>query len=124
MAHLYEESEKKFSGNGYTAVGGFLFLRLLCPALVFPEKNFLVPADTVITSEVRRALTLLSKALQNLANGKKFREAYMEPLNVWFDESLEKLHSLLSAFIVRVALLRTRSRARLFKLTNNGIVLE
>eukprot|EP01094_Clydonella_sp_ATCC50884_P017881 TRINITY_DN319_c2_g1_i5.p1 TRINITY_DN319_c2_g1~~TRINITY_DN319_c2_g1_i5.p1 ORF type:complete len:613 (+),score=170.51 TRINITY_DN319_c2_g1_i5:35-1873(+) len=100
LRHLYDGAEKKWPGKGYTAVGGFLFLRLICPALVFPEKNNLVPEGVVPDNDGRRGLMLVSKALQNLANGKKFREPYMEALNEWFDSRVDSLRAYLEEIIV------------------------
>ena len=99
---MYDKAEKKWDGKGYTAVGGFLFLRLICPALVFPEKNnLLADPSASVSGEGRRGLMLVSKALQNLANGKKFREEYMDPLNEWFDANQDKLRGYLEEIIVR-----------------------
>lgn len=69
-----EEVESKFHGlkddllePKHLAVGGFLFLRVLCPAIVDPVKHGLW--EEKMPPEANRFLLLISKILQNLANG-------------------------------------------------------
>jgi hypothetical protein len=63
-------------------VGGFFFLRFMCPAIISPEGFGVLADGQVLLDEARRALVLVSKLLQNLANGKLFgsKEAYMVPM--------------------------------------------
>mgnify|MGYP000111918599 CR=1 FL=1 len=51
----------------YRALGGFLFLRFYCPAIVSPSVFGLV--DETPARPVRRTLVLVAKTLQNMANG-------------------------------------------------------
>lgn len=71
-------------------LGGFIFLRcaaccvVVCvyanfyprrffnPAIVTPEAFHLVPNDTVLSTQARRNLLLVTKLLQNLSNGVLF----------------------------------------------------
>jgi len=70
----------KFESN-YSIVGGVLFLRLINPAIMFPEKHGLIPADQ-ITSHGREALVYVGKILQTLANNSEFNnEPYLSPAN-------------------------------------------
>ncbi len=73
-------------------VGGFLFLRYLCPALVTPEgyglkgeqQSCQFNVTVTLNGKTRRTLILISKVIQNLANGVEFegqKEPYMMPLN-------------------------------------------
>jgi hypothetical protein len=52
----------------YKGVGGFFFLRLMCPSITNPHVYGLLenPPDET----VQRYLVLLSKILQSIANGK------------------------------------------------------
>lgn len=74
-----------------TAVGGFLFLRFICPAIVSPEGFEVV--STPLSPQARRPLILISKTLQNLANATTFKEQYMTPLNNLLEQNTAKLHS-------------------------------
>ncbi|PHH65384.1 hypothetical protein CDD81_2488 [Ophiocordyceps australis] len=71
----------RFPNAKYTAVGAFIFLRFICPAIVAPESEGLVV--TAPTKEMRRGLLLIAKVIQNLANNVLFgvKEPYMFPLN-------------------------------------------
>ncbi|KDO23771.1 hypothetical protein SPRG_10548 [Saprolegnia parasitica CBS 223.65] len=64
------------------ALGGFLFLRVLCPAVVVPAKVRLFPGRPM-PPIARRATVLVAKLLQNLANNVLFgaKEEYMTPFN-------------------------------------------
>lgn len=55
------------------AMGAFFFLRILCPAIA-------VASAALPAAPERRALTLISKVLQQEANGVAFTEPFMAPL--------------------------------------------
>lgn len=55
----------RFPEHSLSAVGGFMFLRFVCPALVAPDSFGLVRS---VPTESRRAFVLVAKVLQNLAN--------------------------------------------------------
>jgi len=76
-----EEVNKKFPDQKTTVVGGFYFLRFMCPALVVPDTYGLIAQKP--SEKSRRSLILLSKVLQNLANSVEFgeKEAYMLKTN-------------------------------------------
>ena len=62
--------------TAYFAIGGFIFLRFICPAVVAPEAYGI--SKVPISTGVRRSLLLVSKIIQNIANGiKQAKEAYM-----------------------------------------------
>jgi hypothetical protein len=60
----------------YIAVGGFLFLRLFCPAITTPQVYGL---NNITTTDGRRYCIVLTKLLQNIANGvyKSQKEVFM-----------------------------------------------
>ncbi|KAF8577060.1 hypothetical protein K439DRAFT_586493 [Ramaria rubella] len=67
-----------------SAVGGFLFLRFICPAIVSPASiDIEVPGQADQNdSNSRRCLVIIAKILQNLSNNIKFgKEAHMIFLN-------------------------------------------
>jgi GTPase-activator protein for Ras-like GTPase/Divergent CRAL/TRIO domain/Cell morphogenesis C-terminal len=80
----------KFPGHEHTAVGGFIFLRFLCPAIVAPDGFGLVSGT--LSRDLRRGLVLVTKTLQNLANKVKFvKEPYMFPMNPFIDAHLDEV---------------------------------
>eukprot|EP01104_Vermistella_antarctica_P014857 TRINITY_DN4749_c0_g2_i1.p1 TRINITY_DN4749_c0_g2~~TRINITY_DN4749_c0_g2_i1.p1 ORF type:complete len:924 (-),score=223.20 TRINITY_DN4749_c0_g2_i1:464-3235(-) len=82
FAHSVREAGGKFPEMRQLVVGGFLFLRFICPSLVTPERYGLWPEAP--GKNARRGLILVSKLLQNLANGVEFdgaKEEYTTPMN-------------------------------------------
>ncbi|KAI5961403.1 IRA2 [Candida pseudojiufengensis] len=63
---IYQSVSVKFQDSALIAVGSFLFLRFLCPALISPEQFFKIPIEN---SKTKRSLMQLVKVLQNMANG-------------------------------------------------------
>ncbi|KAJ1960437.1 Ras GTPase activating protein ira2 [Dipsacomyces acuminosporus] len=84
---IYRTVTTRFPDAGYTAVGGFIFLRFLCPAIVAPDSNGICPP--IENPEVRRGLLLCTKITHNLANDVAFgnKETYMVPLNRFITEN-------------------------------------
>eukprot|EP01103_Thecamoeba_quadrilineata_P017176 TRINITY_DN598_c0_g3_i1.p1 TRINITY_DN598_c0_g3~~TRINITY_DN598_c0_g3_i1.p1 ORF type:complete len:480 (-),score=85.64 TRINITY_DN598_c0_g3_i1:42-1481(-) len=104
-----EEVDKKFPEMQRLAIGGLLFLRFLCPAIVTPEKYGLISAPP--STESRRTLILISKILQNLANAVQFdgsKEAYMMGIDNFIVENLQAVNNffdnLTSVYIDQVTL--------------------
>eukprot|EP01091_Cochliopodium_minus_P010267 TRINITY_DN267_c0_g1_i4.p1 TRINITY_DN267_c0_g1~~TRINITY_DN267_c0_g1_i4.p1 ORF type:complete len:1603 (-),score=597.45 TRINITY_DN267_c0_g1_i4:1934-6742(-) len=91
-AFMQEAVSQKFPGHAHTAIGGFIFLRYICPSLVTPDGYGLVQN---MPKEPRRGLVLAAKTLQNLANKQKFtKEPFMDCMNVFVDEHLERISKL------------------------------
>eukprot|EP01134_Creolimax_fragrantissima_P004999 CFRG4999T1 len=69
------------SNSRYTVISSFVFLRFFNPAILSPKQFGLV--DDYTDERVSRTLKLISKTVQNIANGVEFgeKEAYMKPLN-------------------------------------------
>jgi neurofibromin 1 len=76
-------SEQKFPGHGRLAVGGLIFLRLICPAIISPEQSGIVESSSQIDKNYRRGLLLSTKIMQNLANNVLFgnKEEFMVRFN-------------------------------------------
>jgi len=72
-------------------VSGFIFLRLLCPAILNPRQFNLLsePPAPVAT----RSLVMIAKCLQNLANLVEFgvKESYMEVVNPFILKNKERM---------------------------------
>jgi Rho GTPase-activating protein 1 len=79
-------------------IGGFVMLRLFNPVIVFPERFSIL--SEAPNSALRRNLILVSKILQNLANGVVFgqKEAYMERMNPFIEERMEQMAVFLKRF--------------------------
>jgi len=87
VAQCFPEAELK-------AIGAFLFLRLICPAIITPNQYGLIE-DEITNPLARRALTLIAKVLQNLANSVlMFNEDYMEPLDSFLVENSKRMNTL------------------------------
>jgi hypothetical protein len=83
----------KFQSNdaAYKAIGGFFFLRFVCPAITAPHVYGLLEAPP--NELTQRQLVLISKVLQSLANmavpGKK--EKYMATLATFIESNIPKM---------------------------------
>jgi hypothetical protein len=72
---------QKFPNQWKISIGGYLFLRLMCPCIFLPPDDFGYNFETV-SPEAKRTLVLVSKILQNLANLQpKFVEEVMAPFS-------------------------------------------
>jgi len=80
--YIQKEIMEKFPDTRYSILGGFLFLRFICPALTVADTIGLVPAE-MLNPQLRRQLILIGKVLQNLSNGVQFgkKEMHMETMN-------------------------------------------
>ncbi|CAO3597273.1 unnamed protein product [Absidia cylindrospora] len=97
VCHLISEAvDHRFPASKFTAVGSFVFLRLLCPVIVSPESAGLVKAG-VINKRLRRGLLIIAKVIQNLANNVLFgsKEVYMVILNDFLTENLYRVTNFL-----------------------------
>jgi len=96
FAYLQVEVMKRFPEMKDRVVGGFFFLRFVCPALLSPEQWGIV--DDPPTPGLRRTLILISKVIQNLANELEFgdKEAYMMPMNVFIQQNIPRMKEFLT----------------------------
>ncbi|KAI9817023.1 MAG: hypothetical protein M1832_004740 [Thelocarpon impressellum] len=85
LRHVRTCAEKRWgrfrSSVSYSSVSGFLFLRFFCPAVLNPKLFGLLKDHP--QPRTQRALTLVAKSLQGLANMSTFgtKESWMEPMN-------------------------------------------
>lgn len=81
-----------------TLIGGFVMLRLVNPAIITPSTFGF--DDKKVSGSVFRTLTLITKVMQNLANGVQFgiKEPYMVPLNVFLDAKRDAMINYLNTF--------------------------
>mmetsp|Transcript_6443 Transcript_6443/g.19522 ORF Transcript_6443/g.19522 Transcript_6443/m.19522 type:complete len:1618 (-) Transcript_6443:166-5019(-) len=99
--HLDSEVGKKFSENRKSAVGGYIFLRFFCPAIVAPESAGLLPEGERLSREARRVGILVSKVIQNLANGilSFSKEGYMSVLDDFLASAAARLDRFLELLL-------------------------
>ncbi|ETW09303.1 hypothetical protein, variant 1 [Aphanomyces invadans] len=73
----------RFHAHSDSVLGGFLFLRVVCPVVVMPYHSVVFPhlEKANLPSHARRSSILVAKLLQNLANNAFFKEDYMAPFN-------------------------------------------
>ncbi|ETN06967.1 hypothetical protein PPTG_12940 [Phytophthora nicotianae INRA-310] len=103
---LDEELTQSNSSNGtsstvsaakeefYMHLGGLVFLRFLCPALVVPHKMNLTPENAAPDKQMQRTLVLLAKLMQSLANNVEYStstESFMVPFNSFLARNRPKL---------------------------------
>ncbi len=91
------ETQAKFPQSKFQLLGGFFFLRFICPAIVSPDTINII--DKPLDGPTRRALILISKILQNIANGTQFNEEYMKPLNSFVKENTERTKKLFDQLV-------------------------
>ncbi|ORY04201.1 hypothetical protein K493DRAFT_311429 [Basidiobolus meristosporus CBS 931.73] len=86
---------ERFPEAKSAAVGGFIFLRFFCPAIVAPETHNLVASFD--NKEIRRGLLLITKVIQNLANNVLFgtKESFMITLNDFLTSNIHKVSNFL-----------------------------
>jgi hypothetical protein len=84
-----------FPDSALLSVGGFLFLRFIVPAIATPEHYG--TKFTNVTAPQRRALTLISKVIQNMANNTTFgaKEGFMTLMNPTIEEGTASIQSFL-----------------------------
>eukprot|EP00005_Dracoamoeba_jomungandri_P003633 CAMPEP_0174251522 /NCGR_PEP_ID=MMETSP0439-20130205/1317_1 /TAXON_ID=0 /ORGANISM="Stereomyxa ramosa, Strain Chinc5" /LENGTH=1458 /DNA_ID=CAMNT_0015331857 /DNA_START=33 /DNA_END=4409 /DNA_ORIENTATION=- len=84
--------EDKQIAESLSPIGGLLFLRFFCPAIFSPQK--VIQIEEIVSSESSRALVLISKTIQMLANGLKFgtsSEQHMCGMNPFIDAYLSRV---------------------------------
>jgi len=91
---------EKFPDTKYSILGGFLFLRFICPALTVADTVGLVPPE-LLNPSLRRQLILIGKVLQNLSNGVQFgkKEMHMETMNQFIVNN----HGIMEQFLSEMA---------------------
>mmetsp|Transcript_747 Transcript_747/g.1062 ORF Transcript_747/g.1062 Transcript_747/m.1062 type:complete len:541 (+) Transcript_747:2-1624(+) len=88
MLHTKQRVDKVFPNMTHAVVGGFVFLRFLCPAIVTPHKYGLLSKCPDKNS--LRVCVLITKLLQSVSNGIEFdgtKEDYMLRLNPFIKQN-------------------------------------
>ncbi|GMM35173.1 GTPase-activating protein [Saccharomycopsis crataegensis] len=82
---------KSQSNLALNCVTGFLFLRLICPAILNPKLFFLIKDHQ--TGNIKRTLTLISKILLTLSNRTRFgaKEPWLIKMNYFLEQHESEL---------------------------------
>ncbi len=88
----------KFADFWPRAVGGFFFLRYLCPAIASPTTAGLV--NVIPSKNARRTLILVTKVLQNVANQTAFNEPWMVKAEECVKEHIPRVEKFLEGISV------------------------
>eukprot|EP00004_Rigifila_ramosa_P000089 TRINITY_DN10115_c0_g1_i2.p1 TRINITY_DN10115_c0_g1~~TRINITY_DN10115_c0_g1_i2.p1 ORF type:complete len:659 (+),score=154.91 TRINITY_DN10115_c0_g1_i2:245-1978(+) len=89
----------KFPQSAHQAVAGFIFLRFFGPALLAPSKTGLLTGD--VPPDQARALLLISKVIQTMANNAQFGEK--EPFMLQMNPVLASRQADLNRFLDEVS---------------------
>lgn len=81
-----DPNDPKTSSLALNCITGFLFLRLICPAILNPKLFFLIKDHQ--TGNIKRTLTLVSKILLTLSNRQKFgaKEPWLIKMNYFLEQ--------------------------------------
>ncbi|KAI1796034.1 hypothetical protein LXA43DRAFT_649826 [Ganoderma leucocontextum] len=93
-AHIAKAVNEVWPEAKFAALGAFIFLRFISPAIVTPETvDVAIPPDPT----VRRELMVIAKIIQNLANNILFgKEAHMVILNDFLKDNIVTVTKFLS----------------------------
>ena len=91
--------EGKYPELKHTMVGSFIFLRFFNPTLVAPDSENL--CKHIDNPKIRRALLLVTKVIQNLANDIVFtREKYVMIMNDCLNDHIDQMKGFLEEISV------------------------
>ncbi|CAK5277391.1 unnamed protein product [Mycena citricolor] len=95
-AHIGRVVSRVWPEAKFSAMGAFLFLRFISPAIVAPETiDIQLPKDEAMV--LRRGLMIIAKIIQNLANNLFFgKEKHMVPLNEFLQTHIASITRFLS----------------------------
>ncbi|KAJ7620066.1 hypothetical protein FB45DRAFT_146957 [Roridomyces roridus] len=91
-AHISRVVSRVWPDAKFSAMGAFIFLRFISPAIVAPETiDVELPKDLSQEAQttIRRGLMVIAKIIQNLANNLFFgKEKHMVPLNTFLQANI------------------------------------
>ncbi|TFY83118.1 hypothetical protein EWM64_g893 [Hericium alpestre] len=95
-AHIGRAVNRVWPEAKFAALGAFIFLRFISPAVVAPETvDIEIPKEDAMT--IRRGLMVIGKIIQNLANNIFFgKELYMTGLNEFLGKNIVNVTRFLS----------------------------
>ncbi|KAJ5078754.1 ras gtpase-activating protein [Anaeramoeba ignava] len=121
-AKLNEITSQFFSESQYVAIGGLVFLRLICPTIVAPNVFGILDQKEKITPKIRKALVVISKIIQSISNGCLFKDAgELVLLNEFVEESIPRLKGFMDSLIKPVYCLEPKPND---ELNENVVVVD
>ncbi|KAJ3441903.1 ras gtpase-activating protein [Anaeramoeba flamelloides] len=98
-SHMYGAVKKKFPEHAFISVAGFIFLRVLSPAIINPS-SFLKLKEPITPNQLKN-LILIAKIIQTFVNGIEFgiKDESLKPFNKWSNENRSKLNE----FILKIS---------------------
>ncbi|ORY77787.1 hypothetical protein BCR37DRAFT_122412 [Protomyces lactucae-debilis] len=90
--HVAKQTALKYPSSEYTAVGAFIILRFISPAIIAP-----LTTRSDLGPEVKRKLILICKVIQNLANNVFFKEPFMDVANDFLNDFIRPVTRFLHA---------------------------
>eukprot|EP01080_Neovahlkampfia_damariscottae_P001672 gene1672-441_t len=96
VGEKFEQKEDDALSPKIIAVGGFLFLRLMNPAIINPTANGIKIKNETNVNDARRYSIIITKILQNLANG--IWSTQKEPFMDYFTNVIKKYTPKLEVF--------------------------
>ncbi|CAO3611756.1 unnamed protein product [Cunninghamella echinulata] len=94
---IVESVRTRYPESKYTAVGGFVFLRLFCVAALTPEKHYF-PNDSIPRNRnVRKIILQANRIIQNLSNNVLFgsKDTHLVVLNDFLTNNIYKVTTFL-----------------------------
>ncbi|KAJ7034157.1 hypothetical protein C8F04DRAFT_582650 [Mycena alexandri] len=99
-AHISRVVSRVWPEAKFSAMGAFIFLRFISPAIVAPETiDVELPKELSREDQmvIRRGLMVIAKIIQNLANNLFFgKEKHMVPLNAFLQDNIASVTRFLS----------------------------
>ncbi|KAG0184581.1 Ras GTPase activating protein ira2 [Apophysomyces sp. BC1034] len=122
LSLIVEAVPQRFPEAKYTAVGGFVFLRLFGPSILTPESAGFAKQALPKNKNVRKILLQATRVMQNLANNVLFgaKETHMIVLNDFLTNNIYKVMSFLREISSLPADLEPRDPAATMRMDQNG----
>lgn len=97
-----EAVAERFPDAKFTAIGGFVFLRLLGPAILTPENAGFAKQTIPRNTNVRKILLQATRVMQNISNNVLFgaKETHMAILNDFLTNNISKVTNFLRGISV------------------------
>ncbi|KAJ6244164.1 ras gtpase-activating protein [Anaeramoeba flamelloides] len=99
-SYLFSSVKDKFPEHAYMSVSGFIFLRLICPAITNPS-SFIFRTEALSTP-ILKNLVMVAKIIQTIANYSKVgvKDHALIPFEDWANKKRKQLNEFISKISV------------------------